>query len=198
MEKHLKSLESLCSICTKKLGRVSYSNRSHAGKGNTITLLESCFGSTIGDNPAIFPPRFCNSCYLTMKRMSKAQQDDTVYRKSLALHSWVEHVHRDCTTCDLVEARKTGGRPKTKNNIKGCYLSDVCSVAGPRRRCDVPLTTSRVLTISGGVNIGDLVCKLCVSMNICCAHHQLFIFMSPLPPEPPIGDIQFPTSPSSG
>ena len=109
---------SLCRICTKKLGRVSYSTQTPAEKGNTKTMIEQCFECTGNENPDIYPSQFCNSCYLTMRRMMKAQVDGSVYRTSLALHSWVEHTSENCVTCGIVEARRSGGRPKTKPNVK--------------------------------------------------------------------------------
>ena len=77
----------------------------------------------------------------------------------------------------MVEARKTGGRPKVKSNIKGCpsYLSEhIRSVAGPRYRCSTPLTTDRVLATSGVV-ISDLICKSCDNVldepvELACKH----------------------------
>ena len=76
---HTKALETLCRICSRKLGRVSYSTSTPAAKGDDTSLIEVCF-KTEPDNPAINPPRFCNSCYLTMKRMKKAKENGTVYR----------------------------------------------------------------------------------------------------------------------
>lgn len=153
----------MCRICSKKLGRVSYSTKTPAEKGKKTTLIEECFDCQITDNAAIYPPQFCNSCYLTMRRMRKARLDGTVYRTSLTLSSWVEHIEGNCFTCGMVEARKTGGRPpKAQANIKGCpsYLAEhIRRIAGPRYRCSIPLTTNRVLAAS--VPIDDLVCKSC-------------------------------------
>ncbi len=157
----MKRLESLCRICSKRLGRVSYSTKTPAEKGKSTTLIEECFDCLITDNAAIYPPQFCNSCYLTMKRMRKSQQDGAVYRSSLTLSSWVEHTEGNCFTCDMVEARKMGGRPPKTINIKGCpsYLVEhIRSIAGPRYRCSIPLTMDRVL---GRVPFDDLVCKSC-------------------------------------
>ena len=85
MDQHRKSLESLCRICTKKLGRASYSSQTPAGKGNNKSMIEQCFECEVTEDPDIYPPRFCNLCYLTMRRVMKAQVDGTVYRTSLAV-----------------------------------------------------------------------------------------------------------------
>jgi len=163
MENHRKSLESLCRLCTKKLGRVSYSTNTPAEKGSNITLLQQCFECQITENADIYPPRFCNSCSLTLKRIKKSQHDGTVYRTSLTLHSWTAHTEENCVTCEMVEARKTGGRPKIKKNIQGCpsaLSTHIRSVAGPRYRCSIPVTPNRVLATSG-VAISDLTCTAC-------------------------------------
>lgn len=80
-----------------------------------------------------------------------------------AQRSWAGSPTAPRHTCGMIESRKTGGRPKTKTNIKGCpsYISEhIRSIAGPRYRCSIPLTTIS----SSGVEISDLVCKLCDSI----------------------------------
>lgn len=124
----MKTLQTLCRICTKKLGRVSYdSSTTPTQKESDKMLIEETFGP-LTDNPAIHPPRFCNSCFLTMKRMWTASQKGTVYRTSLSLHSWTEHLDGDgsCKTCSMAEGRKKGGRPKTTKKVLGCpsYLTE--------------------------------------------------------------------------
>ena len=163
MEEHILHLQSLCRICTKTLGRVSYPVNTPAGKGEATTLIEECFkpNSTSTDD-AVHPPKFCNSCYLTMKRMRKSTKDGTVYRTSLTLHQWTGHVDTHCTTCEMVASRKTGGRPKVKSNILGCpkpLTEHIKSIAGPRYRYHNPLTIDRFPFKSTCFN--ELVCKAC-------------------------------------
>ena len=104
----MKRLQTLCRICSRKLGKVSYST--------TSALMSEFFqgNNTSSDNPAVHPPRFCNSCYLTMRQTMKARKDGSVHRTSLTLHSWIEHQDEGCSTCDMVVARSVGGRPKKK------------------------------------------------------------------------------------
>ena len=134
MEEHLKTLKSLCRICTKRLGRVSYPV-SYSPAGESKSMLEECFG-LVDTNPNTCPPRFCNTCYLTMCRIRKALRDRVVYRSSLSLHTWTEHKDEVCSTCSMVEKRKIGGRPKSNPpSIQGCpkHLCDhIKSIAGPR------------------------------------------------------------------
>ena len=131
MENHLKRLESLCSICTKRLGRVSRPTATqHLLRKLTTLYIEECFGSKIRDNPATYPPQFCNPCYLTMRRIKKARQDGSVYRTSLTLHPWTVHIDGDCMTCDMVEKRKTGGRAETLKDALVQSTQDVLLALG--------------------------------------------------------------------
>ena len=150
MDQHQNALKTLCRICTKKLGRVSYDVLTPAEKKETsISLIEHCFGVTpmTDTNPTRYTwsysctkhhtimPRFCNSCYLTMNRMKKATKEGTVYRTSLKPNVWPEHTGVGCITCSVVNTREVGGRPKTKHNIQGCpkqLLDHIKSVASPR------------------------------------------------------------------
>ncbi len=157
----------MCRICTKTLGRVSYPVNTPAEKGSNTTLMEECFGGPVAHDKAINLPRFCNTCYLTMRRMHETSIEGWcgVQDFSLTLYSWTKHVEGLCNTCMMVEGRKTGGRPKSKRNIIGCpkYLTEhIRSVAGPRYRCSVPLTTDRFSFTSGCFD--ELVCKSCKSV----------------------------------
>ena len=124
MDEHRQNLGSLCRICTKKLGRVSYSIQQKAA------LVEECFHISVSsDNPDIHPGRFCNSCKLTMRRMTNAHAKGAVYRTSLELHStWEDHQEEGCSTCGMVAGRKIGGRPKKKAakhfTMSGCGHPD--------------------------------------------------------------------------
>ncbi len=155
MERHEKLLGSLCRICTKKISRVSYDSHTPINKGSSIILIEDCFDCQLTHNPAIHPPRFCNSCYLTMGRMRKAKVDGRVYRTALTLHSWTEHQDGNCTTCDMVEVRKTGGRPKSSKNCPSHLTEHIRSVCGPKYRASIPLTKERFLPPSSGLSIED-------------------------------------------
>lgn len=162
MELHTQRLQKLCRICTRKLERVSHDCRS--------TLLEEYFQDGLTFNPAVHPPRFCNSCYLTMRCTLKARQDGSVHRTSLTLYSWEEHQEGNCGTCDMVVGRSVGGRPKKKKNIKRCptYLTaHIQAIAGPRHRCSAPLPPDWFLSCSEpglGLYTDDVTCRYCNSI----------------------------------
>ena len=182
MENHKKWLESLCRICTKRLGRVSYSLETPAEKKNNKILIQECFDCPIPTNPDIHPSRYCNSCYCTMKRMWMAKKNGRVYRTSLTLSCWEEHQDSDCVTCGMMQGRKLGGRPKTTKSICGCpgnLVDHIRSVAGTKYRCSDPLTISRFIPETA-VCMEELVCKSCNNIidepvelpckhTLCCA-----------------------------
>ena len=79
MENHSKILDSLCRICCRKLGRVSYGCTGvpvSKGKGKVHSdLVKQCFEyDTSADIVDVHPPRFSNSCYLTMKQVAKSRK----------------------------------------------------------------------------------------------------------------------------
>ena len=163
MELHTERIQKLCRICTRKLGRVSHDTQST----HNVMLLQEFFQCDIEFNPSVHPPRFCNSCYLTVKCTLRARQDGSVHRTSLVLQSWAEHSDDGCATCAMVVGRSGGGRPKKKKNIKRCPTSltaHIQAVAGPRHQCSTPLTPDRFLSCSEpglGLCTEDVTCKCC-------------------------------------
>ena len=154
-------MQTLCRICTRRLGRVSYDF-------DTAKIITEFFGCDhTSNNPAVHPPRFCNSCYLSMRQTLKARQNGTVHRTSLSLHPWEEHHDGTCSTCDMVVGRSGGGRPKKRRNIPSCPSSlslHIQKVAGPQYRCSVPLTPTRFLSCpeaGSGLCTDDVMCKCC-------------------------------------
>lgn len=101
MEEHIKCLQVVCRICTQKLGRVSYPC-TPSGEGGESPL----FVSNRSDDINIHPPRYCNTCYLTLGRMKKARKEGKVYRTSLTVNPhvyvWSAHTEVGCTTCAMV------------------------------------------------------------------------------------------------
>lgn len=172
MEDHQRHLRSLCRVCAGKLGRVSYSCTDCATEQGSSTshskLLRLCLGCNIElDDPQIHPPRFCNSCYLSMKRVRESKENGTVNRTSLKLFEWSMHQVEGCTTCELVQQRRRGGRPPKKPKIpKLCptlLAQHIRAIAGAQHRCSLPLETSRFFppAASTHLSIDDFVCKHC-------------------------------------
>ena len=112
----------LCLVCTKRLGRVSYDCRptpaTGKGKDKCISyalLLTDLFHLDVeSDDPGIHPPKFCKFMLLTMQHMRKSLDEGKVYRTSLVGLVWSVHSNDGCETCDTVNKRKVGGRPKRK------------------------------------------------------------------------------------
>ena len=131
----------LCHVCTKRLGRVSYDCRptpaTGEGKDKCIScalLLTDLHHEVESDDPDIHPPKFCNSCYLTMQCTRKSLDEGKVYQTSLVGHVWSVHSKHVCETCDMVNKRKVGGRPKRKQNIARCpkvITEHIRIVSGP-------------------------------------------------------------------
>lgn len=127
--------------------------------------MEECFHeSTSSDSPDIHPSRFCNRCYLIIRKTRGSYAKGTVYNTSLKLHTWEKHQEDTCRTCDMVAGRKAGGRL----NIFGFpshLIKHIHSIAGPKYRYSKPLTLDRFLPLSPhvpvGVGIGDFTCIVC-------------------------------------
>lgn len=164
MEEHNKSIQSLCRVCSRKLGRTSYSSGRPAAKGSTTTLIEEAFWHDFSSVPGIDHPRFCHACYSTMTRMQRAKVTGTVYRTSLTLHIWTEHQDGNCSTCSMEEQCKIGGRPKITKNILGCpnhLIEHMKSVAGPKYKHLAPLSLDRFGPGINSVCIADVTCRSC-------------------------------------
>ena len=171
MDEHKKNLQELCRVCTKRLGRVSYDCRPTPaiGKGKDkyisyAQLLTDLLHLEVeSDDPNIHPPKFCNSCYLAMQRMRKSLDEGKVYRTSLVGHVWSVHSNDVCETCDTVNKRKVGGRPKRKQKIAGCpkaITEHIHTVSGPKYKCSIPLKTDRFLPLTM-CSLDDFVCRSC-------------------------------------
>ena len=85
---------------------------------------------------------------------------------SLTIHSWKPHHDEVCETCNMVDARKKGGRPpkSKKRKITGCpshLIEHIRSVAGPRYGYSSPLTPSSFLLGVSPLSLDDLMCHSC-------------------------------------
>jgi len=122
-----------------------------------------------GDKSDIHPPKFCNTCYATLRKMQAALDSGTEYRSSLEPFTWAQHSEMGCTSCQHFEVQMKGGRPKKRKSSSVCAHSNSCSVvehinsvAGPRLRCTHPLYVERFFTpASSAVSLVDLQCPMC-------------------------------------
>ncbi len=98
-KKHLDFLSTHCRVCSKALGKTKYSCSKY------LTVLAHFGVNTGSDNSHIHPEYFCNSCYLTAKRIAKSDGQST----SRIATEWLPHNDTFCLICDV---SCKGGRPK--------------------------------------------------------------------------------------
>lgn len=97
MEFHLEQLGRHCRVCGGRLAKakrklVTYTCREYAEQ------LQATFSFSISqDNPKVHPPHFCQSCYCSMKRFTKAVRDVASFCCcSTVVYEWKEHC-QDCS-----------------------------------------------------------------------------------------------------
>ena len=93
------------------------------------------------------------------------------------IFSWPCVVSVQCLSCDMVNKRKVGGRPKRKQNIAGCpkvITEHVHTVSGTKYKCSIPLTTTVFTTYI--CSLDEFVCyildepvELPCKQMICCS-----------------------------
>ena len=95
MEFHLEQLGRHCRVCGGRLAKargkvVTYTCRDYAEE------LQASFSFSISqDDPQVHPPHFCQSCYCSMKRFTKAARDEVYFFRSTVVYEWKEH----CQNC---------------------------------------------------------------------------------------------------
>ena len=99
MRKHMGFLARHCRVCCKGSGR-------HYYKCCQYVPLMECLGVDLsGDEAEIHPESFCNSCYLTAKRLLSRSDANS-------LHSPAQWYPHNETICDVCDVKCKGGRPK--------------------------------------------------------------------------------------
>ena len=107
-------------------------------------MIQTCYCYDLsGNSEDIHPARFCNACYLTMIRIESSKAEQNVYRTSLNLATWLPH-HEICSVCSI----NSGGRPKKRKRITGCFQDHCRVVAGPKYKSCTPLTVDKHLADS--------------------------------------------------
>jgi hypothetical protein len=82
-------------------------------------LLLAFHIDTQKDSPEIHPPKFCNKCYVTMKRVIAASRSKTPYKCLLEPYDWCSHT---ISTCKVV--------CNTKKFVHNSFLSHHRVVTG--------------------------------------------------------------------
>jgi len=95
---HIQNLANLRRICGNHLMKLGQTYQATYSCKDYREFLEKNFQiNPEKDDPAIHPPRFCNSCFATHTR-------ERVY--------WEIHTDKNCSTYSREEKAKKGGRPK--------------------------------------------------------------------------------------
>lgn len=109
---HKEKLAIYCRICSGKLGRVSYNCSKYQ------QLLLDCLPVNVeGDKSEIHPPKLCNTCYATLRKMQAALDSGTEYRRSLEPFAWAQHSEMGCTSCQHFEVQMKGGGQNNKRVV---------------------------------------------------------------------------------
>ena len=100
-----------CRVCCKGSGR-------HYYKCCQYVPLMECLGVDLsGDEAEIHPESFCNSCYLTAKRLLSRSDANS-------LHSPAQWYPHNETICDVCDVKCKGGRPKKSSKAgRPSYVS---------------------------------------------------------------------------
>ena len=122
MEQHKCQLDNLCRLCGCKPSK----RRKQAAMAKKRPsymfmcaefheeLLSAFHIDTQKDSPEIHPPKFCNKCYVMMKRATVASQSQTPYTCPLEPYDWSNHT---VSTCKVVCKKK-----KKKKNFHNSFF----------------------------------------------------------------------------
>ena len=155
MEEHQKFLTRHCRVCTKKVGRVWYQVK------NYNKLLSILGVDTSNDEIDIHPQCFCNSCYLTSRRMYSKTGEGSKSTTTIQPYTWMEHNEDGCEVCDLMTSKAQGGRPKKSSSGRGrpCTIEKhVWSCAG---KSTLETITPESIIVPSGMNIDNFLCCSC-------------------------------------
>ena len=90
-------LSAHCRVCGGRLERSRRRNPKYSCLSYQ-EALETTFGLVVKlDFPAIHPAYFCNSCCATTRKKKAAVSKGVLYRHSITLFNWTEHIIDDCT-----------------------------------------------------------------------------------------------------
>ena len=90
-------LSAHCRVCGGRLERSRRRNPKYSCLSYQ-EALETTFGLVVKlDSPAIHPAYFCNSCCAATRKKKAAVSKGVLYRHSITLFNWTEHIIADCT-----------------------------------------------------------------------------------------------------
>lgn len=92
MESHQQQLAKHCRVCGNRLSKAKGRATSTYSCSDYRTELMSCFGiNVLKDTDTIHPPRFCNPCFLSVRRSTKSAQEGVPHKHSIVVFEWVSH-----------------------------------------------------------------------------------------------------------
>ena len=101
-----------CRVCTKKVGRVWYQVK------NDNKLLQFLVW-TLAMMKDIHPQCFCNSCYLTWRRMYSKNGKGSKSTTTIQPYTWMEHNKNGCEVGDWKNHLLGGAVPVLSRNMCG-------------------------------------------------------------------------------
>ena len=101
MEFHLEQLGRHCRVCGGRLSKAKGKLVAYTCREYQEHLLASFSLDVTQDEPEVHPLHFCQSCYCSMKRSTKAVRDGACFSTSKIVYEWKEHT-QDCSVrCSL-------------------------------------------------------------------------------------------------
>ena len=153
---HIKQLQAHCRVCAGRLSRVSFSS---SEPKTCSPLLSDCLGiDAKTDLPHIHPPKTCNKCYATMKKIQKGAVS------SLQPFPFTEHFDDDdCGVCTHFSMMSKGGRPSKKRHTLTGIAQHIRMCAGPKlSHKKFSLSFSRFYAPpQSSISLTDIQCPIC-------------------------------------
>ncbi len=97
MEFHLEQLQKHCRICGNRLSKSKGSRQPVYCCADFSEDLATCIGirSVPEDDGVLLPPKFCNNCFMKLRRVKKAKESGTPSHQIQPME-WTSHTD-DCT-----------------------------------------------------------------------------------------------------
>ena len=163
MDDHSNCVMKLCRVCAEI---ISKQRVTHDCKEKADILAKYMNIDVHSDDPAIHPPRFCNKCYCTLKRVEQHGTKTAL----MAIH-WTGHSAGNCETCGRYSKGSKGGRKRKAQkggnysgvtNAQMIQVINSLSLLPPYATSNfTPISPSRFCTPPLPIQLKDFVCSIC-------------------------------------